>query len=65
MQLVGFDIDIVSLCAILLLVGCTVDYTSHVSYHYFAHQLSPAANMDESVRRLRFVVHVVFAGNIG
>ena len=53
LHLFGGHIDGLSLIAVLLVVGVTVDYTSHVSYHYFVDQLEADATDEQSVERLR------------
>jgi predicted RND superfamily exporter protein len=54
LSLFGINIDGVSLIAILLTIGVSVDYTSHVSYHYFITQLPPNATVEDSIDRLRW-----------
>ncbi len=39
---------------LLVSVGVTVDYTSHISYHYFIDQLPPDATIEDSIDRLRY-----------
>jgi hypothetical protein len=40
---------------LLLTVGVSVDFTTHITYHYYKEQLPADATTEESIDRLRYV----------
>ena len=55
-QLFGVNWDVSALVAILLTVGINVDFTVHITYHFFTNQLPADANDEESIQRLKWAI---------
>jgi hypothetical protein len=44
-----------AMVGLLLTVGVSVDFTTHITYHYYKEQLPADATTEESIDRLRYV----------
>lgn len=48
------NLDAVSLISILMSIGFSVDYSAHISYHYFAHaaEKSETSNKNKVIQKM-------------
>ncbi|PIO55772.1 hypothetical protein TELCIR_22840, partial [Teladorsagia circumcincta] len=50
LSLWGIDLDPLSMAALLMAVGFSVDFTSHIAYHYYkSKQQDPALRLEETL----------------